>query len=209
MIAIMSGLTLLRMLSGARGPQGIVTLDIEPGATFFRQGDPAPVLPVVVSGEIELVRWTADGRAVRMHRARAGESFAEASIFAGHCHCDARATVASTVEFLPRSEVLRSFAETPALVEDFAGHLAQSLVAARRLIELRSLNPLSARVMAHLEALADATGQLSPDQTLSSIADDLGVTAPALYRTLATLERSGRIARPRRGRVKLLPTASS
>lgn len=183
----------------------MVTLNLSSGSSLFREGDPAPGLPFIVSGEIELVRWTAGGCAVRMHRARADETFAEASVFAGTCHCEARAMVDSTVELLPREAVLRGIANSPALAERLASHLAHALVTARRLIELRAVHPLPDRVMLHLADVAEPAGELPPGLTLASIADDLGVTPPALYRALAALDRSGRIERPGRGRVRIVP----
>lgn len=107
MIAVMSSFSFLRALAAAGEAHQVVTLGVKAGSALFRDGDPAPGLPFVVSGKIELVRWTADGRPMRMHRANAGETFAEASVFAGTCHCDARAMVDSVVELLPREAVLR------------------------------------------------------------------------------------------------------
>ena len=75
---------------------------------------------------------------------------------------------------------------------------------ARRLIELRSIHPLSERAMLHLADIAGTAGALPPSLTLSAIADHLGVTPPALYRTLAALDRRGQIERPGRGRVRLV-----
>ena len=75
---------------------------------------------------------------------------------------------------------------------------------ARRLLELRAITPLTERVRARLEELADAQGVLPATTSLKSVAADLNVTPPALYRAIATLEEKGVLERPDRGRVLLL-----
>ena len=82
-------------------------------------------------------------------------------------------------------------------------HLAQSLMTSRRLLELRAITPLTERVLARLSDLADATGALPRKPSLISIATDLDVTPPALYRAIAAVERRGLLKRPERGRVRL------
>lgn len=74
---------------------------------------------------------------------------------------------------------------------------------ARRLLELRAITPLTERILARLRDLSDATGALPRDTSLISIAADLDVTPPALYRAIAALEKLGLLTRPERGRVRL------
>jgi CRP-like cAMP-binding protein len=135
--------------------------------------------------------------------AHSGETFAEASIFADHCHCDAVASEPSHLRLLPKRSVLGAFDTQPNLGQVFSLHLARSLMTARRLLELRAITPLTERVLARLSDLADATGTLPRETSLISIAADLDVTPPALYRAIATLEKQGLLTRPERGRVCL------
>ena len=179
------------------------SIALEPGQTLFRQGDDPPGLPFVIDGQIDLLRHTETGQRVRIHAARSGETFAEASIFAEHCHCDAVAAGPSHLRLLPKRSVLGALQTHPGLGQVFSLHLAQSLMTARRLLELRAINPLTERVLARLSDLADATGALARETSLISIAADLDVTPPALYRTIAALEKRGLLTRPERGRVCL------
>lgn len=204
MIAIMSTPDFVKALETACKRSGTRTVQLAAGQTFYRQGEPAPGLPLVVAGEIALMRWTQNGRTVRIHTARAGETFAEASLFEDVCHCDALASRPSTLRYVPRAAALQALSRSPELAGELARHLAHSLVQARRLIELRQMFPLSERVLARLAELTGPDGVLPPELTLSAIAEDLAVTPAAFYRTLAALERRGRIARPARGRVTLL-----
>ncbi|MEH6645344.1 Crp/Fnr family transcriptional regulator [Sulfitobacter sp.] len=144
------------------------------------------------------------GSGVRIHTAKQSQTFAEASLFAETCHCDAVARVASEVCILPRTEVLAAFTLDPGLSNRFSADLAQSLMRTRRILELRAIGPLGEGVLARLAEVVDADGTLQKEVALLSLADDLGVTGPALYRALAQLEKDGRIVRPARGRVRLV-----
>ena len=203
MIAIMSAQEFFERLEGACPLGGTRSIALGPGQSLFRQGDEPPGLPYLTDGRIDLVRHTETGRSVRIHVARAGETFAEASIFADHCHCDAVATQHSQVQLLPKRFVLGAFETQPALGQVFSLHIAHSLMTARRLLELRAITPLTERVLARLSDLADATGIVPRETSLMSIAADLDVTPPALYRTIAALEKRGLLTRPERGRVRL------
>ena len=152
---------------------------------------------------MDLLRHTESGRSVRSHVARTGETLAEASIFAETCHCDAIAAESSRLRLLPRRSVLEALETQPTLGQVFSLHLAQFLMASRRLLELRAITPLTERILARLSDLSDATGTLPRDTSLISIAADLDVTPPALYRAIAALEKLGLLTRPERGRVRL------
>lgn len=171
---------------------------------LFRQGDPSPGLMLVRDGRIDLVRCSEAGRSIRIHAARQGETFAEASLFAEGCHCDAIASTSSAVDVLPRKAVLDALATSPDLAQRFAAYLSKSLMQSRHLLELRATKPLTEGVVLRLVELVDANGELPRDVPLLSLAQDLDVTAPALYRALAKLEKEGRIIRPARGRVHLV-----
>ncbi|MDQ0315234.1 Crp/Fnr family transcriptional regulator [Amorphus orientalis] len=203
----MSASAFFSKLEAACMPEKSRIVRMQAGDVFFRQGDATPGLSMVVEGRVDLLRTTDAGQQVRIHVGRAGETFAEASLYSETCHCDAVAAAPTQLRLLPRPAVLRAFERSPELSQDFAAHLALSLMRARRLLELRAMTPLTERVLARLADLVDADGTLPPDQSLRSIADDLGVSGPALYRTIAELARRGSLVRPARGRVRLLSAA--
>jgi CRP-like cAMP-binding protein len=209
MMAIMSLPEFFDRLEQACPPGSARDIALEPEQALFRHGDDPPGLLFLTDGQVDLVRHTDAGRRVRIHTARTRETFAEASIFAEHCHCDAVAAAPSTVRLLPRRLALRAFEAKPDLANVFSLHLAQSLMEARRLLELRAITPLTERALARLSDLADAEGALPAEMSLMSIAADLDVTAPALYRAIAVLEQRGQLTRPERGRVRLLSDQSS
>ncbi len=203
MIAIMSAIELFEALERACAPVASKTIALEAGETLFRQGTPTPGLLLVRRGRIALMRWTRAGGAVRIHAAEANETFAEAALLAEACHCDAVAEAPSELALLPRRSVLAAIERDTNVAQRLMIHLATSLTQARRLLELRATAPLTEAAAARLADLADEKGDVPTDTRMISIAADLGVTPPALYRALAALEKAGRISRPSRGRVRL------
>lgn len=204
MITIMSAFDFFTELELQCGKASARQVALSAQERLFSQGDAPPGFVLVLKGQIDLIRWTTGGRSVRIHRALRDETFAEASLFAQACHCDAVAATASILTILPRRAVLDALAANPDLSSRFTAYLAQSLMDARRLLEVRALHPLSEGVMARLSELADGNDDFPANIPLLSLAQDLDVTAPALYRALAQLEKEGRLIRPARGRVKLV-----
>jgi CRP/FNR family transcriptional regulator len=203
MIEIMSRPTHFAAIEAACPPGAVLTTALASGETLFKQGDPSPGLSIVLEGQVALMRWTASGRAIKIHAAAPGETFAEASLFVPSCHCDALATEPSRIATIRKQNVLQALAGDPALAMGLMQHLASSLMQARRLLELRATAPLTEALLARIAELADADGRLPEGLALQSLAADAGVTPPALYRALASLERNGSIERPARGRVRL------
>jgi len=54
---------------------------VHKGELLFSEGDPADVLPLLLSGQAKLVRTGPDGREQLLHLVRAPASFAEAAVF--------------------------------------------------------------------------------------------------------------------------------
>lgn len=204
MIEIMSKFDLFTELERECDAVSVRRVTLAPQDMLFRQGDAPLGLVLVLKGQMDLIRWTAGGRSIRIHRALQNETFAEASLFVQECHCDAVAAMATELTILSRRAVLDAFAAKPDLSSRFTAYLAQSLMDARRLLEVRSLHPLSDGIMARLVELVDGNDDLPANVSLLSLAQDLDVTAPALYRALAQLEKEGRVTRPARGRVRLV-----
>jgi len=61
------------------------------GETLFVQNSATTGLFYLVSGTIDLKRSTRSGHIVMIHRARSGDTFAEASLFSDTYHCTATA----------------------------------------------------------------------------------------------------------------------
>lgn len=167
-----------------------------PGEALFRQGDPAEAVYGVEAGRLRLVRHTAEGSAVTVAVARAGEALAEASLFAEVYHCEAVADAPSTVAVFPQRDLRAALRADPDLAVQLLALLARQVQALRARLELRNVRSAGERVRAYLELVASEALAAAPaGRPLKDLAAELGLTPEAFYRTLARLEREGTIVR--------------
>jgi CRP-like cAMP-binding protein len=182
------------------GAAGVVRVrQLVAGESLFRQEDLANAIYQVASGRIRLIRHTSDNRLITMHTAKAGELFAEASLFSPTYHCDAVAAVPSTVWAYPKARLLTAFRGDPALPLRFMTVLARQIQELRARLEERNIRSARERVLHHLAlAMSGNDRSIILDGTLMDLAREIGLTHESLYRTLAALEKEGAIRR--RGR---------
>jgi CRP-like cAMP-binding protein len=164
------------------------------GEALFHQGDAAAAIFLVERGQVALTRHLAHGAAVVVHRARAGESFAEAALFAERYHCDAIAESATRVAAIPKRPLLAALARDQALAGALMARLARQVQSLRARLEIRAVRPACERVFQAL-ALAATRGRVVLDRPLKELAAEIGLTHEALYRALAALAASGRLER--------------
>lgn len=174
------------------------------GEVLFRAGDLALGLVVVQAGGLELARTSPEGRRSVLHRAGPGDTFAEASLFEARHHCEAVATLVSTVQIFPAAELRRAAVANPELSWRIAGHLAARLVAERARAERLALPHAADRLLDVLHGLVpgpDGTRRLG--RSWKTLASELGLSHEATYRALARLERAGLLERGGGDRVRL------
>lgn len=178
---------------------------IAAGAYLFHQNDPANAVFAITAGIMRLERHTADGRTITIHRARIGESLAEAALFADRYHCDAVAETPARVIVYPKPILLELMQTETAIATSVTAALARHVQQLRTRLEVRNLRPAAMRVLAYLELLADDNGNIEVDRPLKELATEIGLTHEAFYRALAALAKSGDIAREGRN-IKLSPS---
>ncbi len=166
--------------------------EVPRGSHVFRQEEPTGALHVLVSGAVELSRTTEAGEHVVIHRARAGETFAEAALFSEEYHCDAVATADSTIIAFDRTLVLSRFAADPDFAKSLAHWFARQVQGYRRRLEIHAIKRADERVLA-----AFAAGMATSD--LKTLAAEIGLTHEAVYRALKRLTTDGRIRKTGRG----------
>ncbi len=166
------------------------------GSALFRQGDPTLGIFVLAQGSLRMVRVTPDGGGVTLHLARPGETFAEASLFSTHYHCDALADTDSVVGLYPKAKLISQLRRDPNALWNFTGELARRLQGLRQRYELKQIRSAPERVLQFLRLRCDESGRFCAPGALKEVALELGLTHEAFYRTLATLERQRRITRP-------------
>lgn len=147
----------------------------------------------VASGEVVLRRLGSQGEVVVLQRARQG-FVAEASLQSSRYHCDAVVTVSGDVVGIPIEAVKQSLVSDPAFAMRWIGMLNLELVRLRLQCERLSIKGVRARLL-HLMETEGQRGSLPIGAGLKSMASELGVSHEALYRTVAELEKQGRLRR--------------
>jgi CRP-like cAMP-binding protein len=180
------------------------------GEHLFRAGDPALGLVIVRRGMLTLQRASFDGRISILHRAGPGDTFAEASLFETHHHCDALAIAPSLVTIHAASRLRSAAAQDPSLSWRIAAHLAARLVAERARAERLALPHAADRLLDALYALpVEAGGLRQLGRSWKALASELGLSHEATYRALARMERAGILRREGLGQVRLLATEAA
>jgi CRP/FNR family transcriptional regulator, dissimilatory nitrate respiration regulator len=178
------------------GSGGERTRTLQAGESLFRQGDAATFVFAIEQGQLRLERRTFDGRLVPLHLARAGETFAEAALFADRYHCDAVALTDAVVKALPKAVLLAELEQAGGHAPTLVHAMARQLHALRQRLELRNVRSARERVLLALELrVVDESRTVVLEGPLQDLAADLGLTREALYRTLAALHASGQIVR--------------
>ncbi len=179
------------------------------GEALFHAGDAAIGLVLVRHGSIELRRSSPEGRCLVLHRAGAGQTFAEASLFEPHHHCDAIATAPAAVTLYSPQAVHAAAKADPTLSWRIAAHLAARLVSERARAETLALPHAADRLLHALHALPpDADGLRHLGRPWRTLAAELGLSHEATYRALARLERAGALKRISRGQVRLAASSA-
>jgi CRP-like cAMP-binding protein len=188
-------------VSGARGlPERVraagVARTLKAGQALFRMGDVPAVLFEVVKGKVRLVRTDASGRETVLYTAGPGQVVSEASLFASAYHCNAIASAATTVRAYPKAALFAEFARDPEAASAFMAMLAREIMSLRTRLELSNIHSARDRVHHYLALNVSADGKtVSLPGTVKDLAQYLGLTHEALYRTLAAMEQDGEIKR--------------
>jgi CRP-like cAMP-binding protein len=169
---------------------------LKAGEPLFRLGDGTLGLCEVVAGRVRLARLDRAGHEIVLHVAGPGETLAEASLYSPQYHCDAIANTDAIVRIYPKREVLAAFEENPKAAQAFTETLAHQVMSLRARIEQRNIRSARERVRHFLTLNVGSDRRtVKVRGTLKDLAAEIGLTHEALYRTLATLERSGEIRR--------------
>ncbi len=152
------------------------------GRFLFHQGDAVQMLFQVISGEVQLIRRHRQGQKLILQRGAQGNFLAEASLFADNYHCDAIASDHSRLRCYKRKDILIQFEDDSAFAKRWANHLASEVRAARFKAEVLSQRTVAQR----LDMWLLQNGTLPNKGRWHLLADEIGVSAEALYRELGS-----------------------
>ena len=164
--------------------------------TLFNQDSPTTGLFYLGFGAIDLKRTTSSGHNVLIHRVRAGDTFAEASLFSDKYHCTATASCETLVIECQRSAITGLFDTDIKFSRTMIARLALQLQESRRHVELLSIRSADQRILAALndDLLID---------DITTFAELIGIAPETAYRTLARLNEQGEVIKTARGQYRL------
>lgn len=170
--------------------------DLVPGETLYRQGDPVEAVFAIEYGRLQLFTLTSEGKQVPLYTVRSGECVAEAALFAQYYCSDVVAEIRSRVRSFPIKALRDTLRDRPDLAAEFMTLQAARCNTLRVNLELRSFRSARARILRFIEISSPAGSRtVTLDRALKNVADDLGLTHEAFYRTLTQLIGEGVIKR--------------
>jgi CRP-like cAMP-binding protein len=172
--------------------------ELAPGQTLYRRGDPADMIFAVERGRLRFASATNDGRIIPLYLICAGEYVSEADLFTdSHCG-DVLAEAHSRVIALPKKLILATFHENSAFAAELMQRLTERFNLLRVRLEIRNLHSARDRILEYLRLMAPAgKSSLMLSRPLRCMADDLGLSHEAFYRTFTALVKEGTITRGR------------
>jgi CRP-like cAMP-binding protein len=162
------------------------------GELVFRRGARPGRMLWVVEGEVRLVRRSRNGAEIVLQRACSG-FLAEASLESPRYHCDALAATDSRLLAFPIEPFRQALRDDEKFRAFWMARLAREVRLLRSQCERLALRGAADRIEHYIEAEGN-NGRLELSRTRKAWAAELGLTHEALYRALASLQRSGRIS---------------
>jgi CRP-like cAMP-binding protein len=162
------------------------------GETVFRRGARPARMLFVLEGEVRLVRISPGGAEIVLQRSSSG-FLAEASLEAARYHCDAIAAADSRLLAFPIAPFRDALRRDAAFRTFWIARLAREVRILRSQNERLALRGAAERIEHYIEAEGEQ-GRLELNRSRKAWAAELGLTHEVLYRTLAGLQRSGRLA---------------
>ena len=161
--------------------------------TVFHQGEAPAGVWFVQQGEVLMERISEQGRCIPIHRARAGNTFAEASVFVDAMHCRAVALSDACLLLAPTALIQAALSDSPDFARAFCQGLAVDVRLARARIEVLNRPTAQERVLLEFEQNGQA------GRAIVALAADIGLSAEATSRALRELCDAGRLRRVGRG----------
>jgi CRP-like cAMP-binding protein len=173
---------------------------VEKGQIIFREGDPADTLFYLEAGEIQLLQYTQNGKAVEHYHVLAGEFFAEVVIFLSYYACSALAIQTSRIVAIPKVVLIPLLMENTDLSVTLMEQMARRLHLTKILLELRSYRAARERVLRYFQIMLPLLSEpdakaIRLNRPLKEIASNLGMSPEAFSRTLKQLQQEGIMTR--------------
>lgn len=166
---------------------------------LFAAGDACRAFPLLIEGEIQVVRITPDGHEIELYRVRPGEScIVSTSCLLGDAHYSARgrATAPVTLAAMPHDLFDQLIARHPPFRQYVFGLFAERLGRMMQRVEEVAFRSLTRRIAAVMLDANDGVLEITHER----LAAQIGASREAVSRALKKLEDAGCLALGR-GRV--------
>lgn len=170
-------------------------LTLEASEELFQINERVTHLFYVQTGELKAIRYLPDGGEVTMLRARSSEFLGESTLAIERYVCKAVAMNAVQVVAMPMQAVKDALATDPAFALQFLLEVAKTSRKQCSRYERLRLKNAADRVLHYLLCESGGSGTLEYPTHWYEWAHELGLQKETLYRTLAALEKAGKISR--------------
>jgi CRP-like cAMP-binding protein len=160
---------------------------------LFLTGQKPQWMFFVVTGEVTLERAGLQGESIILQSTRQG-IVSEASLKVTRYHCDAVAITDTQVIQVPAQALADAMDQDPVFAARWINMLNTEVRRLRLYLERLSMKSVQDRLL-HLIQTEGHEGHYDVPSGLKTLAAELGVTHEALYRTIATLQKSGRLSK--------------
>ena len=166
-------------------------LDLPPGQTLFSEQQDCAGFPVLLEGEVQLTRCSADGRQLELYRLVPGEIclMSSASLFRGRPLEASARTLRQTRLCVLAPEVFLNWLALPGFRAEVLGLYAERMADLMALIDAVAFHRLDQRLAAALLGHGP-----SLHLTHQVLADQLGTVREIVTRLLRRFEREGWVA---------------
>ncbi len=165
------------------------------GEVLAREGEPCAALGIVLSGTVEVRHETAEGGVQTIARLEAGNTFAEAVLFARGAAYPATVVCGEGGEvlMLQRARVVELCRSDDTVLENFVRLLSERIMLLNRGIRARSHRTLRGRIAALLLEQAQGKPAFVLPMTRADMARQLLAARPSLSRELSRMKADGLI----------------
>jgi CRP-like cAMP-binding protein len=182
-------------------------------SVVLHKGGNADALLFLLSGQLQVIDVTEDGRAVGLRMLAAGDFFGEIALINGSTRsASVVATTEVLVAFLPASTALHLFSHSPSVARKMLGHLAQKIQRDSEFRALLSINNTSRRIFTYIALMpqvVDKDGKQVVENlpTHQDIANMINTSRETVTRALLTLVQQGVVQKEAHRLVILDPDA--
>jgi len=166
-------------------------------SVVLHKGGTGDALLFLLSGQLQVIDVTEDGRAVGLRMLAAGDFFGEiALINASTRSASVVATTEVLVAFLPASTALHLFSHSPSVAHKMLGHLAQKIQRDSEFRALLSINNTTRRIYTYISLMQhteDKDGRRVVENlpTHQDIANMINTSRETVTRALLVLAQQG------------------